>query len=74
MTMDEVVRLLTSGVIGGFVGAFLGGFSKFFWERWLPDQLTWRREQVDSPAPVVLSQLSVIPRFARSTSYKVDFG
>jgi hypothetical protein len=45
MSMDEVVRLLTSGVVGGFVGAFLGGFSKFFWERWLPDQLTWRREQ-----------------------------
>jgi hypothetical protein len=41
----DFVKLLTSGIVGGFVGAFLGGFSKFFWERWLPDQLTWRREQ-----------------------------
>ncbi len=45
MSMDEVLKLLTSGLVGGFIGAFLGGFSKFFWERWLPDQLTWRREQ-----------------------------
>jgi len=45
MSTDELWRLLTSGVVGGILGAFLGGFSKFFWERWLPDQLTWRREQ-----------------------------
>jgi hypothetical protein len=45
MSMDDVVKLLTSGLVGGFIGAFFGGFSKFFWERWLPDQLTWRREQ-----------------------------
>lgn len=45
MSTEEVVKLLTSAVFGGFVGAFLGGFSKFFWERWLPDRLTWRREQ-----------------------------
>jgi hypothetical protein len=45
MSMDEVLKLLTSGLVGGFIGAFLGGFSKFFWERWLPDRLTWRREQ-----------------------------
>ena len=36
---------LWSGVGGGFIGAFLGGFAKFFWERWLPDTLTWRRQQ-----------------------------
>jgi len=45
MSMDDVVKLLTSAVVGGLVGSFLGGFSKFFWERWLPDRLTWRREQ-----------------------------
>lgn len=45
MSKDEVIRLFTSGLVGGFIGAFFGGFSKFFWERWLPDQLTWRREQ-----------------------------
>ncbi len=36
---------LTSGVIGGLVGGLLGGLSKFFWERWLPDRLTWKRDQ-----------------------------
>jgi len=45
MSMDEIVKLLTSALVGGFVGSFLGGFSKFFWERWLPDRLTWQREQ-----------------------------
>lgn len=45
MSKDDIVKLLTSGLVGGFIGAFFGGFSKFFWERWLPDQLTWRREQ-----------------------------
>ena len=45
MAMDDAIKLLTSGLVGGFIGAFFGGFSKFFWERWLPDQLTWRREQ-----------------------------
>jgi hypothetical protein len=35
---------VTSGIIGGFIGAFLGGFAKFFWERFLPDWLTWRRQ------------------------------
>jgi len=45
MSMDDVIKLMTSAVLGGFVGSFLGGFSKFLWERWLPDWLTWRREQ-----------------------------
>src|SRR5215216_1126916 len=43
--MPEIVSLLSSGIIGGFLGAFIGGFAKFFWENWLPGQLTWRREQ-----------------------------
>jgi hypothetical protein len=43
--MPEFLSLLSGGVIGGFVGAFLGGFAKFFWENWLPSQLTWRRQQ-----------------------------
>ena len=43
--MDNFLALLTSGLVGGFIGTFLGGFSKFFWERWLPDWLTWRRDQ-----------------------------
>src|SRR5688572_17822752 len=37
---------LGSGIIGGFIGAFLGGFAKFFWEKFLPDVITWRRQQV----------------------------
>lgn len=43
--MDNFIALITSGIVGGFVGTFFGGFSKFFWERWLPERLTWRREQ-----------------------------
>lgn len=45
MSMDDAIKFLTSGVVGGLIGALFGGFSKFFWERWLPDHLTWRREQ-----------------------------
>jgi hypothetical protein len=43
--MSDILSLLSGGIIGGFLGAFLGGFAKFFWEQWLPSQLTWRREQ-----------------------------
>lgn len=43
--MSEILSLLSGGIVGGFIGAFLGGFAKFFWENWLPSQLTWRREQ-----------------------------
>jgi hypothetical protein len=43
--MDAIGSFLSGGLIGGFIGGFLGGFSKFFWERWLPDRLTWKREQ-----------------------------
>ena len=38
--MDEV---FSAALIGGILGTFFGGFSKFLWERWLPDWLTWRR-------------------------------
>jgi hypothetical protein len=40
--MNEV---FSAAVIGGVLGTFFGGFSKFLWERWLPDWLTWRRTQ-----------------------------
>jgi hypothetical protein len=40
-----VSDLLPAALIGGAIGAFFGGFSKFLWERWLPDVLTWRRAQ-----------------------------
>jgi hypothetical protein len=40
--MNEV---FSAAVVGGIVGTFFGGFSKFLWERWLPDWLTWRRTQ-----------------------------
>jgi hypothetical protein len=43
--MPEILSFISSGIIGGFVGAFLGGFAKFFWDNWLPSQITWRREQ-----------------------------
>ena len=42
---DLFTASLVSGILGGFVGAFLGGFARFFWDRWLPDVMTWRREQ-----------------------------
>jgi hypothetical protein len=40
--MDEV---FSAALVGGIIGTFFGGFSKFLWERWLPDWLTWRRSQ-----------------------------
>jgi hypothetical protein len=43
--MERILSFLSGGIVGGFLGAFFGGFTKFFWERWLPDRLTWRREQ-----------------------------
>jgi hypothetical protein len=43
--MDNLIVFLTSGIIGGVVGTLFGGLSKFFWERWLPDRLTWQRDQ-----------------------------
>ena len=43
--MFELLPILSSGLVGGFIGAFLGGFTKFFWENWLPSQVTWQRQQ-----------------------------
>lgn len=43
--MPDILSFISSGIIGGFLGAFLGGFAKFFWENWLPSEITWRREQ-----------------------------
>jgi hypothetical protein len=43
--MDSLLPWLTGGIVGGLIGALVGGFSKFFWEHWLPDRLTWRRDQ-----------------------------
>jgi hypothetical protein len=43
--MSDLLSFLSGGIVGGFLGAFLGGFAKFFWELWLPDWLTWRRQQ-----------------------------
>ena len=44
---------LGSGIIGGFIGAFFGGFAKFFWEKYLPDTLTWRRQQAQERRQVL---------------------
>jgi Fe-S-cluster formation regulator IscX/YfhJ len=41
----SLLALITSGAVGGAIGGLLGSFSKFFWERWLPDRLTWKRDQ-----------------------------
>jgi hypothetical protein len=38
--MRTAIIALVSGIVGGFIG----GFSKFFWEKWLPDRVTWRRD------------------------------
>ena len=35
---------ILSFVSGGVIGGFIGGATKFFWERWLPDRMTWDRE------------------------------
>jgi hypothetical protein len=43
--MSQLLSILSSGLIGGFIGAFLGGFAKFFWENWLPGEITWRHKQ-----------------------------
>lgn len=43
--MRQILSFLSGGLVGGFLGAFLGGLTKFFWDRWLPDRLTWKREQ-----------------------------
>ncbi len=43
--MEQILTFLSGGVVGGLLGGFFGGFSTFLWEKWLPDWMTWRREQ-----------------------------
>jgi hypothetical protein len=38
-------EVFSAALVGGLIGTFFGGFTKFLWERWLPDWLTWRRTQ-----------------------------
>lgn len=40
--MSEV---LSAALLGGLIGTFFGGFTKFLWEKWLPEWLTWKRTQ-----------------------------
>jgi hypothetical protein len=40
--MSEV---FSAALVGGLIGTFFGGFTKFLWEKWLPEWLTWRRTQ-----------------------------
>ena len=62
--MNEV---LSAALVGSLIGTFFGGFTKFLWETWLPERLTWRRQQklererqlasVRAPALLALSDL-----------------
>jgi hypothetical protein len=38
-------EVFSAALVGGLIGTFFGGFTKFLWERWLPEWLTWRRTQ-----------------------------
>lgn len=40
-TWTSILTFLSGGVLGGFIG----GASKFLWEKYLPDRITWRRQQ-----------------------------
>lgn len=40
-SLEPILTFLSGGVIGGFIG----GASKFLWEKYLPDRMTWRRQQ-----------------------------
>src|SRR6478672_12367292 len=37
--------VLSAALVGSLIGTFFGGFTKFLWETWLPDRLTWQRQQ-----------------------------
>jgi hypothetical protein len=41
MTLSSIMTFLSGGVLGGFIG----GATKFLWEKYLPDRITWRRQQ-----------------------------
>jgi hypothetical protein len=43
--MEPFLSFLSGGIVGGVLGAVFGGMSKFFWEKFLPDWMTWRRDQ-----------------------------
>jgi hypothetical protein len=43
--LRQIFSFLSGGLVGGFLGGFLGGVTKFFWDKWLPDRMTWKREQ-----------------------------
>src|SRR5437764_14291009 len=40
-TWSSILTFLSGGVLGGLIG----GATKFFWEKYLPDRVTWRRQQ-----------------------------
>jgi hypothetical protein len=40
-SLGSILTFLSGGVVGGVIGAA----SKFFWEKYLPDRMTWRRQQ-----------------------------
>jgi hypothetical protein len=84
--MDGV---FSAALIGGVLGTFLGGFSKFLWERWLPDWLTWRRSQrvereqqlssIGGPAYTALADLrgrlrAIAPTQAANARYTESIG
>jgi hypothetical protein len=60
-------EIFSAALLGSLIGTFFGGFTKFLWERWLPEWLTWRRTQrvdrqlqlsrVRAPAIRALSEL-----------------
>lgn len=64
VTMSNV---FSAALLGGLIGTFFGGFTKFLWEKWLPEWLTWKRTQrvererqlarVRAPAILALSDL-----------------
>jgi hypothetical protein len=41
INLGSILTFLSGGVIGGIIG----GATKFFWEKYLPDRMTWRRQQ-----------------------------
>ena len=84
--MDGV---FSAALVGGILGTFLGGFSKFLWERWLPDWLTWRRSQrverehqlssIRGPAYTALADLrgrlrAIAPTGAANARYTESIG
>lgn len=59
--------IFSAALVGGLIGTFFGGFTKFLWEKWLPEWLTWKRAQrvdrerqlayVRAPAILAISDL-----------------